>query len=273
MQPAKDNTAEEITLRDYILEARSQQATNTQAFYKTCTDFLKENPAGSDDISWARREIEDYLLNALDAHPQEQDKVAFDEFVDAAVTSFSPKMAAHIRNSPLDKLDREIAAYINNGADTQQIIAVVRKLCDVVHVQAELPPILTEREKFGKHGSFIKMVETLPEAEQALMKAALVSLCSNDVIMSRQLYKALAINETKKNPPGTNLVKRGKLSVTEGFAVLSRSHLSEFFGSLLETTDQDFARAGSKIGASSYASSVYNLDVCAHFDKDTELGS
>lgn len=271
MRPTKDDTSEEITLRDYILEARGQQGVNNQAFYKTCSHFLKANPAESDDISFARLAIEDYLISALYHHPKDADKAAFDEFVDAAVASFSPRMVANIRNSPLDRLDREIASYLHHGADEKQIVDVVLRLCDVVHVAAKLPPIITKGGKYAAHDSFIKMVETLPEANQAYIKATLTSLCSWDVIMSQELYKVLGINETKKNPPSTNLVKRGKLTVREGFAVLSRR--SEFFGALLETTDQEFARAGAKIGASSYASAVNFLELSAHYDKRPALGS
>jgi hypothetical protein len=272
MRPTKENSQQEEAMLKYLIENR-RKVGETQAFYKTCTDFLKANPAETDDISSARLEIEDILLNDLHAYPSQQLKAEFEEFVTAASTSFSPRMASHIKNSHLDKLDREIASLINGGADKQQITDIVLKICDVVHVEAKLPAILTEQTKFGVHGSFTQMIETLPEKERAYMKATLASLVSWDVIMSQHLYKVLGINETKKNPPSTNLMKRAKLSVTEAFAVLSRSHLKEFFGSLLETTDQEFARAGSKIGASSYASAVHNLDVSKHFEESPRLGA
>lgn len=179
-------------------------------------------------------------------------------------------MSSHIRMSSLDRLDREIVWYLHHGADKQQIIDLVFKICDVVHIHAQLPQAMTARENFEVHQSFMKMIETLPATEQAYMKATILSLASWDVIMSQQLYQALDINETKKNPPGTNLMKRGKLSVREAIAVLSRSHLSEFFKPLLETTDQEFASAGAKIGASSYASAVHFSELCEHFDKNLE---
>lgn len=190
----------------------------------------------------------------------------YDEFAASAMASFSPSMSSHLDMSSLHRLDREIVWHLNNGANEDQITSLVFKICDVVNVHAKLPEAMTSRQKFEVHPSFMKMIETQPKKRQDYMKATLLSLASWDVIISQQLYQALGIYETKKNPLGTNLMKRAKLSVREAVAVLSRSHLGDFFKPLLETSDQEFASARAKIGASSYAKAVHFPELCEHFE-------
>jgi hypothetical protein len=168
-----------------------------------------------------------------------------------------------------DSLNTEIVSYLTNGADDDQIVElIVGKIVDYFHFNAKLPTAMTTVGDFGAHKSFMKMVEALPERKQELMKGALFSMAAYDLILSDALYEALEIKETTKNPRGTNLVSRGKLTTREAYAVLSRTEKGDFFGALYPGTDEEFDDAIAKISASSFASAVRNRVVRSSLEKD-----
>lgn len=169
----------------------------------------------------------------------------------------------------VDELTSTIEAYLSKGLKgfgKDSYSDLLSKICDDVHLYAKLPDILTQSGHPGAHSSFAQMVSTLPEKDRMIVNSTLLSLSSSEFVLNHELYRALGIQESKKNPPGTNLIKRGKLSTREAFAVLSNSHLSEFFKPLLETTPAEFASAASKIFASSFVKAVNNKAVIEQFE-------
>lgn len=167
------------------------------------------------------------------------------------------------------RLNTEIESYLTQGAEDDQVVElIVGKIADYFHFNAKLPTAMTTVGDFGAHKSFMKMVEALPERKQELMKGALFSMAAYDFTLSDALYEALEIKETTKNPRGTNLVSRGKLTTREAYAVLSRTEKGDFFGSLYPGTDDEFDDAVAKISASSFGSAVRSRVIRNSLEKD-----
>jgi hypothetical protein len=172
----------------------------------------------------------------------------------------------------ITELTRTIVSCIENGLGDQDLNALLAQIAQHVHVHAKLPEVMTQSGFSGKHSSFAHMVSALPERDQITTNSVLLTLASYPFVLSDELYKALGIQESKKNPLGTDLMKRAKLSVAEAFAVLSNSAQRDLFAPLLETTPADFVSASAKIGASSFAKDVKNEAVIKQFESGKDCG-
>jgi hypothetical protein len=223
-------------------------------------------------------EVDLYIMADRDTHPELFSSAALKgtaiiDYMDMEYEEaerFCIQKIADQKNATKD-LTRTIMACLDNGLGDHDLNALLAQIAQHVHVHAQLPEVMTQSGFSGMHSSFAQMVSSLPERDQITTNSVLRTLASYYFVLSHELYKALGIQESKKNPLGTDLMKRAKLSVTEAFAVLSHSPQREFFAPLLETTPADFASASAKIGASSFAKAVKKEAVVKQFESGKDF--
>ena len=248
----------EASFYDYFFDALDCGDLGPGAdFYSKCAQFLRAHVQSTDDVSSERLSIEDCLLNVIGRHPQRGLQGAYDEMLKACEESFSPAMREQIQSDQPTRLKREVQWSIHQALDSEEVRLLVQKVYDVAVTHGEVSSYVVGGWMPAPESPFMDLIRGLPKAEQVAMKAKLLDAIKIPAVLNHLLFHTFCLRESQRNPSGTSLLRRAKLTVDEGLAVLAFGRFAPFMSQLVEPNKIELGRALDKVRVSSYGADAF----------------